>query len=128
MRGAIRIDLRKAMRDHIELKKTFADAIARQYPLDVEAISQDVCCALGMWLHEDASDVYRQLEEFRECLDAHKAFHLEAARVARAINEKTGFEAARMLALGGEYSARSIALGVSLNRLMKVVRLRAARN
>jgi methyl-accepting chemotaxis protein len=122
MPGAIGIDFRKAMRDHVELKKLFGAAIEQQFRLDVETISQDTACALGKWLHDDAPAAWRQLDEYRVCLDAHRAFHLEAGRVARAVNERVGFEAARMLALGGEYSAMSIELGVSLNRLMKAVK------
>ncbi len=51
----------------------------------------------------------------------HTEFHLAAADVARAINEKRYDEALRMLGSGTDYSEASIALGLAITRLMKAV-------
>ncbi len=127
IRAVYGIDFREAIREHNEWKKTFGVAISKQQALDVESISNYTCCNLGRWLYDDARRAYRHLSDYLACLDAHKAFHLAAANVAQAINEKPGYEAKRMFAVGTGYSAASIALGFAITRLMRAVNQRELR-
>ncbi len=90
----------------------------------MESISNYTCCNFGRWLYDDARRVCRHLSDYLACLDAHKAFHLAAASVAQAINDKPGYEAKRMFAVGTNYSAASIALGFTIMRLMRAVNRR----
>ena len=114
-------DLHAAIRDHTEWRKKFFHAISRRQPLDAASISQETSCALGQWLDDDARQIYRHLDSYRDCLVVHTEFHLAAADVARAINEKRYDEALRMLGSGTDYSEASIALGLAITRLMKAV-------
>lgn len=117
------IDFHEAIRDHTELRKKFRCGISKQQSLDVASISKDTCCALGKWLYVDTSQLYSRLDAYWACRDAHAAFHLEAAKVAQAINEKIYYESEKMLAVGTDYSEASIALGLAITRLMKAANL-----
>ena len=113
-------DFRLAIRDHTGLRKQFFWAISKRTSLDVATLAQDTLCALGRWLHDDAQRAHRYLDGYVACLDAHKAFHFEAARVAQAINDTAdSHDAERMFAIGSDYSKASIELGVAITRLMK---------
>jgi methyl-accepting chemotaxis protein len=127
IRAGYGIDFREAIREHNEWKKIFCLSISRQQALDVESISKDTCCDFGRWLHDDPWLATRHLNNYVACRDAHKAFHLEAAKVARAINDKRAYEAKKMLAGGTSYSALSIALGFAITRLMRATNLRELR-
>jgi hypothetical protein len=118
-----RIDLHEAIRDHTELRKKLCYAISKKQSLDVASISKNTCCAFGKWLNDDASQAYRSLDGYRACLDSHTAFHLEATKVAQAINEKIYSEAEQMLAVGTNYSEASIALGLAITRMMRAANL-----
>jgi chemoreceptor zinc-binding protein len=115
------IDLHAAVREHTEWRKKFFFAISEEQSFDASSISRDTSCALGQWLDDDARQAHRHLESYRDCLVAHTEFHVEAAKVARAINEKRYHEALRMLGRGTDYSRASIALGLAIMRLMKAV-------
>jgi hypothetical protein len=108
----------EAIRDHTELRKKFSCAISTHQTLDAASMSRNTSCALGKWLH-DASQAYRGLDGYLPCLDAHSAFHLEAAKVARTINDESSYEAEQMLASGSAYSEAAIALGIAITRLMR---------
>lgn len=116
------IDLHAAIRDHIEWRTRLCRAISEQKSLDAASISRDTSCALGNWLDVDAWQAYHNLQSYRDCLVAHSEFHLEAASVARAINEKRYHEALRMLGRGTDYWEASIALGLAITRLMKAIK------
>jgi methyl-accepting chemotaxis protein len=115
------IDLHAAIRDHTEWRKRLSCAISKRQSLDAASISQDTSCALGQWLDADARQAYRHLDSYRDCLVVHTEFHLEAAKVARAINEKRYDEALRMLGSRTDYSEASIALGLAIMRLIRAV-------
>ena len=115
------IDFHAAIREHTECKKKLCAAISRRQSLDAASISQDTSCPLGRWLDDEARQIYRHLDSFRDCLVVHTEFHVEAAKVARAINERRYYEALRMLGSGSDYSQASIALGLAITRLMKAL-------
>ncbi len=73
---------------------------------------------------DDARQANRHLDSYRDCLVAHTEFHLEAAKIARAINDKRYDEALRMLGRGIDYSEASIALGLAITQLMKALATR----
>jgi methyl-accepting chemotaxis protein len=114
------IDFHAAIRDHTEWRKTFWHAISERQSLDAASIARDTSCALGRWL-DDEAQAYLHLDSYRQCLILHTEFHLEAAKVARAINEKRYEVALRILGRGTDYSEASIALGLAITRLMKAV-------
>jgi methyl-accepting chemotaxis protein len=116
------IDFHAAIRDHTEWRKQFWGAISKKQSIDAESIARDSSCALGKWLDDETGQAYRHLDSYRECLVVHTEFHLEAAKVARAINEGRHYEALRMLGRGTDYSEASIALGLAITRLMKAVK------
>jgi methyl-accepting chemotaxis protein len=118
------IDLHAAIRDHTEWRNTFGYAISKGQSVDAASISLDTSCALGKWLDDDARQANRHLGSYRDCLVAHTEFHLEAAKIARAINDKRYDEALRMLGRGTDYSEASIALGLAITRLMKALATR----
>jgi len=115
------IDLMEAVRDHTEWRRRFRNAMAMQETLDAAPIAQDTSCALGQWLHQDAVHRFRHLDTYWACLDAHAAFHLQAARVAHLINEKRYYAAEKMLAGGTAFSEASMAVGLAIIRLKKAL-------
>lgn len=113
------MDLEQAVTKHAEWKLKLRTAINKQEPLDDATISKDNCCEVGKWLHGEAIAKHGKLASYSDCVKKHAAFHLEAGKVAKAINAKKFKEAASMLDAGTPYAGASSAVGVALMHLKK---------
>ncbi len=113
------MDLEHAVQMHAAWKTKFRAAISNDESMDVATISKDNCCEVGKWLHGEAKTRFGNLSGFRECVPKHAAFHVEAGKVASAINSKKHAEAEAMLGSGTSYASASSAVGVALMRLKK---------
>ena len=63
-------------------------AISKQETIDAATVSKDNCCELGKWLHGEAKSEFGNFASHSECVSRHAAFHVEAGKVAVAINQK----------------------------------------
>ena len=113
------MDLNQAIDKHAEWKLKFRTAISKQETMDAETIAKDNCCQLGIWLHGEAKLNLSNLQSYIQCVDKHAAFHVEAGKVAQAVNAKNFVEAEAMLAASTPYSQASSAVGVAIMRLKK---------
>ena len=118
---AINADLDKALHKHAEWKVKFRTAITHHEKMDVATISKDNCCEFGKWLYGDTKQKLGHLESFSECLSKHAMFHIEAGKVAQAINDKRFNEAHTMLSTESGFIDASSAVGVAIMRLKKDV-------
>jgi Chemoreceptor zinc-binding domain len=117
------VDLTQAIAKHAEWKTKFRAAITKQETMDVQTISKDNCCELGKWLHGEAKSKFAKLPSYAACLNKHAAFHTEAAKVAKLINDKNFSQAETMLGANTSYATASSAVGIAINVLKKAAGL-----
>ena len=117
------MDLSLAITKHAEWKTKFRAAIAKQETMDEATIGKDNCCELGKWLHGDAKAKYLKLAAYTECVSRHAAFHAEAAKVAKTINQKNYTQAESMLGNATGYGNASGAVTLAISKLKKEVGL-----
>lgn len=108
------MDLGNAIQAHSEWKVKFRTAIAKQETMDTATISADHCCALGAWLHGEGKKRFGSLASHTKCVANHRLFHVEAGKIAQAINAKRYPEAERMLAINTPFAAASTAVGAAI--------------
>jgi hypothetical protein len=113
------MDFEKAGKAHAEWKVKLRMAIAKQETLDAVTIAKDNCCPLGQWLHGQAKSLYGKHPAYRDCVDKHAAFHVQAAAVAKAINARDFGGASKMLDSGTPYAAATSAVGSAILGLKK---------
>jgi methyl-accepting chemotaxis protein len=111
------MDLNEAIKKHTEWKIKFRTAIAAKETMDAETTSKDNCCELGKWLHGEAKTKYGKLSSYKECVAAHAAFHVEAGKVAKAINAKKYAEAEAII--DTSFQKASSAVGAAVMQLKK---------
>ncbi len=111
------MDLNLAIAVHSEWKTLLLAAIINNETLDTASIAKDNCCELGKWLHTNAKAHFGSLPSFEACVVKHAKFHIEASKVAAAINTKKYPDALAMLNAGTAYSAASSAVQVAINNL-----------
>jgi len=113
------MDLNNAVAKHAEWKTKFRMAISKNETMDASTIAKDNCCELGKWLHGEGKNKFGHLSTLSDCLAKHSSFHIEAGKIANAINAKKYTEAEAMLNAGTTYAAASSAVGVSIMKLQK---------
>lgn len=113
------MDLDSAVSKHAEWKIKLRTGIVKKEKMDAATIAKDNCCDLGKWLHSEAKSKFGQLASYADCIAKHKTFHLEAGKVATAINAEKFTEAEAMLGTGKPYAEASSACSVSIMRLKK---------
>lgn len=97
------MDLDSALAKHSEWKMKFRVAIYRQMAMDAKSIARDDCCELGKWLYGDGKKQFGELDSYAKCVASHRDFHVEAGKVALAINAGNFKEAENMLGNGSRY-------------------------
>ncbi len=113
------MDLDNAIATHADWKLKFRSAISKQETMDAETIAKDNCCELGKWLHGDAKTNFGKLASHSNCLSKHAIFHVEAGKVAKAINAKKFQEAETMINSGTAFASASSGVGVAIIQLKK---------
>lgn len=99
--------LEDSVQKHSAWKVRLRSAINARKPVDAPLLGRHDACELGCWI---AGDAQRQLAGDADlaALDsAHRAFHLEAAKVAAAINAGRYDEANAMLGANSRYFSAS---------------------
>lgn len=113
------MNLETAIQKHMDWKVKFRSAITKQEQMDVATIAKDNCCELGMWLHGEGKTQCGSLASFATVVTKHAAFHVEAAKIATAINAKKYTEAEGMLGGNSAFTAVSGEVGIAIMRLKK---------
>jgi len=112
------MDLNEALTRHAGWKLKFRTAISKKETMDSETISKDNYCEFGKWLHGEAKSKFNKFSSFSECVTKHAAFHVEAGKVADAVNDKKYDEATAMIDnLDTPYTKASMAFGVAIMHL-----------
>jgi len=109
--------LGNAIAAHEEWKTTFRNAIVGSATLDVVTISADGWCDFGQWLCGEGKRLFGDLPIYSQCVEVHRQFHVEAGKIADAINAKNFVDANCMLAADTPFSNTSNALAQSILRL-----------
>jgi Chemoreceptor zinc-binding domain len=113
------MDLDQALEKHAHWKVKFRQAINNKESMDAETIAKDNCCELGKWLHGEGKTTLGNLNSFNECVALHAAFHVEAGKVANAINTKKFTRAETMIGAGTRYANASSAVAMAIIKLKK---------
>lgn len=66
---------------------------------------------MGKWLHGAGASKFGGRPTFVQLIEAHQAFHLEAGKVARTVNQGDGAQAEQMLGSGSGFSLASNEVG-----------------
>ncbi len=111
------MNLDTALQKHIDWKQHFRNAITKQQQMDVTTIAKDNCCELGIWLHGEAKVKYSTLSNYSLVLTKHAEFHVEAGKIASAINANSYAVAQEMLTGDASFTKVSIEVGVALMHL-----------
>lgn len=117
------MDLNQAIEKHAEWKLKFRSAISKKENMDAGSISRDNCCELGKWLHSEGKIKFGSLKSHSACVSKHATFHVEAGKIAQAINARKFSEAEAMLNAGTPYASASSAVGVAVLQLKKEAQL-----
>ena len=113
------MDLDHAIQKHSEWRIRFRSAISKHETMDTASVSKDACCDFGKWLHGEARSKFGKLGSYSECVTKHAAFHVEAGKVANAINQKKFAEAEKMIGTNTPYTAASTAIAGAILKLKK---------
>ena len=110
----------QAIKAHREWKARFLAAMGKLEKMDVSRIRADDLCHFGQWLHgSEAKGAFGHLAEYRQCVEAHKAFHAEAGRVAELVNAADMHAAASKLNHGTPYAEASESLSMAVIAMFK---------
>lgn len=111
------MDLTGAIEKHVAWKMKLLTAILNKATMDAETISKADCCELGKWLHGEARLKYNNLASYPACVVKHAAFHAEASKVAKVINEKNYIKAEIMVGADSAFAAASLDVCIAIMQL-----------
>jgi methyl-accepting chemotaxis protein len=117
--GSLGINLENAIKAHADWRSKLRLAAQRNEQVDADTIARDDCCELGKWLHGVGTSKCGGKPSFAALIDAHKGFHQEAGKVARAINQGHGVEAEGMLDSGTGFADASSTVTRTIVQLRK---------
>lgn len=112
--------LDNAVVSHARWKAKFREAIAQRLSIDEQIVCVDDACDLGHWLHGEGKIKHGNLPEFVRLIADHKAFHLEAGKVARIINSQDYSQADSMLENGTAFGYASSTVILSITALKRI--------
>lgn len=115
------INLDSAIQAHADWRTKLRAAAAKQERLDADTIGKDDCCEIGKWLHGKGRAKFGSMPNFVNLIDGHKAFHIEAAKVASAVNQGNS-DVDRMLGSGSPFSTASNEVGRLIVQLKRDLR------
>jgi len=117
--GTGEFDHDEALKTHQQYSITLRNAILRKLSLDADNLRRDDCCQLGEWLRGPGGQHSAHKTGFTELVRHHREFHLEAGKVADAINSKRMSEAQAMLEPGQSFYHAARGFMSSLQALHK---------
>jgi hypothetical protein len=113
------VNLDEAVQKHAEWKVKFRTAISKKETLDAATIGKDNCCMVGTWLYGEGRTSWGSKPEFQKAMDKHRAFHVQAGKVAGLINSAQYAQAEAALGVGTPYAGASTEVGVALIALKR---------
>lgn len=113
------MDANKALKAHRAWKDRFRVAMAKREQMDVARIGADCHCDFGKWLHGEGKQRFGHAARYAQCVTDHAAFHVEAAKVAEAVNAGRLLDAEKMLAFGTTYAKASETLSMTVVAMFK---------
>ncbi len=117
------MNLEESVQKHAEWKVKFRAAIAKQEQMDAGTIAKDNCCQLGQWLYGEGKSTQGTRPEYRQAIEAHRAFHAAAGKVALLINARKYSAAESAIENGTAYAQISAKVGMALIALKKAAKL-----
>jgi len=115
------VDINTAIQKHAAWKLKFLTALRSAEKLDVAFISKDTNCAFGNWLNGKGRFLYSKYDAYAQCVVDHAALHVEAGKIAKAINANRKPEAERMIAPGSTFELLSKKVSDSIIELKNEV-------
>jgi aerotaxis receptor len=91
------LDFDKVIAAHQQWRVTLRNAALKGKQVDADAVRRDDCCALGKWIYGPGGQRWSKVPVFTGLVSHHKTFHLEAAKVADAINAGKVEQAQKMM-------------------------------
>ncbi len=119
--GNTDINLDNAIQAHADWRTKLRSAASKNEQLNADAIGRDDCCELGKWLHGAGGSKFAGKPNFVALIEAHRAFHIEAGKVARMVNQGQGAQAERMLDSGTPFARASGEVGRLIVQFKKEV-------
>lgn len=111
------MNIETALLKHLDWKAKFINAAHSSAHIDALVIESDTCCEVGEWLRGEGKTQYGHLPSYKACLNEHAEFHIEASKIASAINAKQFSEAKKLLELDSDFCLVAIELWSSFTRL-----------
>jgi hypothetical protein len=111
------MDFKLILSKHFAWKTKFIHALYSGEPMDSTDIEKDNCCDAGKWIHEEGKLKYGHLPSYETCLNRHAEFHIEAAKIASAINAKQFAEVKNLLNFDSAFSVVARELWAALKQL-----------
>lgn len=102
------MDLEAAVSTHVAWRMKLRAAITKKEQMDAAAIGSADRCDLGAWLAGEGKATAGRAPEYAALVQAHQAFHREAANVAAAVNARDYRHAEAMLGNGTAYAKASL--------------------
>jgi hypothetical protein len=108
--AGIGINLDNAIKAHAEWRNKLRNAASKHEQLDAETIGRDDCCEMGKWLHGTGNSKFGGKPVFVDLIAGHRAFHVEAGKVAKVVNQG-GDQVEEMMSSGSPFSTASNEVG-----------------
>jgi hypothetical protein len=115
------INLENAIKAHADWRTVLRSAANKSEQIDAETIGRDNCCELGKWLHGAGNSKFGGRPNFVALISGHREFHMEAGKVARAINQGAGSQAEKMLSSGTPFARASGEVGRLIIQIKKEI-------
>jgi methyl-accepting chemotaxis protein-1 (serine sensor receptor) len=104
------INLDNAIQAHADWRNKLRSASTKHEQVDADTIGRDDCCEMGKWLHGAGGAKFGSKPIFVDLLAGHKNFHVEAGKVAKAVNQGSA-QVAQMMDSGTPFSKASNEVG-----------------
>lgn len=116
------MDAEEILSKHFAWKTRFIHALYSGEPIASADIEKDNYCDVGKWLHKEGKLKYGHLPSYETCLTKHAEFHIEAAKIASAINAKQFTDAKNLLNFDSAFSLVALELWAVLKQLEQEIR------
>jgi len=112
------IDFDKVIAAHQQWRVTLRNAALKGKEVDSATLRRDDCCMLGQWIYGPGGQRWGREPTFTELVGHHKAFHMEAGKVADLINAGQTAEAEQHMGPGTPF----VQAGHNVTQTIRVLR------
>lgn len=111
------MDFQEHAKQHSQIRDALIAAITERQAIDPATLRSDRLCPSGCWLHGEGARRWAGNHAFLGLIEAHRAFHHEAAGVADLISRGQWVEAQRSLRNGSPFALALGDLTAALRRM-----------